>query len=385
MSVDSPAAARPRTIHAVFLALVGTRLPVLAIGGAAACLVGTWPPPTSEAIWRVSQGEIGNLMARWDTFWYYSIATEGYQWSASRFQHENVVFFPLYPLLMRWGGHLLGGRALAAGLIVSLASFAGAIALLHRLAVEELGEEHAGPVVLLIATYPFALFYSAVYTESLFLFLTVGAFYEMRRSRVLVAALFGVASGLTRPNGCWLSIPLLWMALARTSDKAHGRRWVAIGAALAPLMGTAAYSVFLLVRFGDALAWMQGQAAWGLPLALRVGAQDGVPFTRAPSEFYTDVMTWAFNIVAFVWAASAIKPIYRRFGPPYALWVGFNIVPPVLTHLFMSAGRFTAVLFPLFFWLATTVPRPRLWRLAGWFALIQAGFAVLFFLWRPVV
>ncbi len=358
---------------------------MIAVGVAAVLLVGTSPPPTSEALWRVSQNEVANLLARWDTYWYYSIATEGYHWDASRFQHENVVFFPLYPLLMRWIGNAIGGHPLAGGLIVSLASFAGAIVLLYRLAAEELGRQYAGPVLLLVATYPFALFYSAVYTESLFLFLTVGAFYAMRRRRFAAAALFGLAAGLTRPNGLWLSFPLLWMAFDRRAETLPGRRRTAVVAALAPMAGAAAYSLYLLVRFGDALAWMRGQSAWGLPLALRIGAHDGIVFTRAPSEFYTDVMTWAFNIVAFGWAAASIKPIYRRFGAPYALWVGLNIVPPLLTHLFMSLGRFTAILFPLFWLLATTLPRPRLWRTAGWFAAIQAGFAVLFFLWRPVV
>ena len=374
----------PRALGASLFALVGTRLPVLAIGAVAVLLVGTWPPPTSEALWRVSPGELGNLLARWDTYWYHLVATGGYHWDGSRFQHENVVFFPLYPLLMRWGGGLIGGHPLVAGLIVSLAAFTGAMALLYRLAVEELGEAYAGPVVLLVATYPFALFYSAVYTESLFLFLTVGAFYAMRRHRVLVAGLLGLAAGLSRPNGLWLSVPLLWMAWYPQRDVGRSRM-PAVVAALAPMVGVGIYSGYLLVRFGDPLVWMRGQAAWGLPLAIRYGAVDGVPFTRAPSEFYTDVMTWTFNIVAFGWAAASVKPIYRRFGAPYALWIVFNIVPPVLTHLFMSAGRFTAVLFPLFFGLATGVPPSSLRRVATWFAVVQAGFAVLFFLWRPVV
>src|SRR5205807_576721 len=90
-------------------------------------------------------------------------------WDASAFLQQNVVFFPLYPLLMRWGGALLGGHPLLAGTVISLAAFAGAISLLYRLAALELGEEKAWPVILLVSTYPYALFYSVVYTESLFL------------------------------------------------------------------------------------------------------------------------------------------------------------------------------------------------------------------------
>ena len=385
-SPDNPAGAPWRPAGFAALAAVTlTRLPILLIGTAAVIVFGTWPPPTAEALWRVSPTEVGNLLARWDTFWYHSIATGGYHWDATVFRHENVVFFPLYPLLMRVGGQLLGGHPLVAGVLVSLVSFAGAMALLHRFAADELGEEYAWPVILLISTYPFALFYSTVYTESLFLFLTVGAFYAMGRGHLFLAALAGLAAGLTRPNGCWLAAPLLWMALESRLPRRPPRRVTAMVAALAPLAGTTIYSAYLFSKFGDALAWVHGQAAWGVQILLRRGAEDGVPFVRDWTMNATDVLNWIFNIVAFAVAILAIRPVWRRFGPPYALWIGLSIFPPFLAHLFMSVGRFTAVLFPLFFWLVTIVPRAKLWRVAGWFAAIQGGFAILFFLWRPVV
>ena len=181
--------------------MIGTRLPVLLLGALAVTLVGTVPAPTAEALWRVSPNELVNLQARWDTDFYYSIATTGYHWNPAVFLHQNVVFFPLYPLLMRWGGALLGGHPLLAGTIVSLAAFAGAVSVLYRLAAHELGEEKAWPVILLMSTYPYAVFYSVAYTESLFLFLTVSAFYALRRGYLLPAALAGLGAGLTRPNG----------------------------------------------------------------------------------------------------------------------------------------------------------------------------------------
>ena len=343
------------------------------------------PAPTAEALWRVSPNELANLQARWDTDFYYQIATAGYGWDPSVFLHQNVVFFPLYPLLMRWGGALLGGHPLLAGTIVSLAAFAGAIAVLYRLAVLELGEEKAWPVILLAATYPFAVFYSVVYTESLFLLLTVGAFYAMRRGYLGLAALAGLAAGLTRPNGFWLALPLLWMAVTAPADVPARRRVAAIVTALAPLAGTALFSAYLYGRFGDALAWVHGQAAWGMPLLGHGPAPDPV---RTPEDLRlkpSEVAVYVGDIAAFCWAAASIVPIARRVGIAYGVWIAVNIFPPVATHLFISLGRFTAVLFPLFFWLALVVPRPRLARVAGAFAVCQAIMAVGFYLWRPVV
>ncbi len=387
---------RPTVRSSVWLTLIGTRLPVLLLGALAVTLIGTVPAPTAEALWRVSPNELVNLQARWDTDFYHQIATTGYQWDRSVFLHQNVVFFPLYPLLMRWGGALLGGHPLLAGTIVSLAAFAGAIVVLYRLAALELGEDKAWPVILLASTYPFAVFYSVVYTESLFLLLTVGAFYAMRRRHLLLAALCGVAAGLARPNGFWLALPLLWLAASAPSsppDDATSphpwwrdrRRVAAVLVALAPLAGTAIFSAYLYGRFGDALAWMHGQAAWGMPLLGRGPAPDPVRTAEDLRVKVSEVLVYIGDITAFFWAATSILPITRRLGVAYGLWIAVNIFPPVAAHLFISLGRFTAVLFPLFFWLALVVPRQRLTRVAVAFGVCQAILAVGFYLWRPVV
>ena len=374
--------------RAALALVVGTRLPVLIAGAVAVLTIGTIPPPNSSATWRVSSNEVVNLLARWDTFWYHSIATGGYRWDPTIFRHQNVVFFPLYPFLMRWVGFLIGGHPLAAGLVISFAAFAGAIAILYRLAALDLGESGAWTAVLLLATFPFAFYYSTVYTESLFLFAAAGAFYAFRRGHLAWAALAGLAAGLTRPNGCWLGVSLFVLALAAERGAAVRPSWgrrAAVGfVVLAPLVGTTLYSAYLFFRFGDPLAWMHGQAAWGIPLA-------GQPHAIEPGEFGNDattpaeVLTWTLNIAVFVFALAAAAPIWRRFGAAYASFVLLTLVPPVATHLFLSSGRFAAPLFPLFFWLAAVVPRDRVVRVAGAFAAAQVFLAALFFLWRPVL
>jgi hypothetical protein len=388
-SVVRKEAASPASIVAA--AFLGTRLPILLFGGSAAWIVGTMPPPVAEAAWRVSSHEVINVLARWDTFFYYTIATDGYRWDPAIFLHYNVVFFPLYPVLMRWGGIALGGHPLLAGLVISLAAFAGAMALLYRLARLELGEDYGWRVILLIATFPYALYFSAVYTESLFLFLSGAAFYAMRRRYLGWTALAGLAAGLTRPNGFWLAIPLALLAFSHPERDASDDHRPAIGLPLSllvaavPILGVTIFSSYLQWRFGDALAWVHGQAAWGVPLLLRRGAPD--PF-KLPAEAAIkpiEVITWIGNIAAFGAAAYAIRPISRRLGLAYGAWIAVNIFPPVVAHLFMSLGRFVSVLFPFFFWLAIRIPRDRLMRVAGAFAVCQVILAIWFFLWRPVV
>src|SRR3954471_4795213 len=382
----------PSAAAIVAAAVVGTRLPILLCGAIAAWAIGTVPPPAAEAVWRVSSHEIANLLARWDTFFYYTIATDGYHWDPAVFLHYNVVFFPLYPLLMRWGGVLLGGHPLLAGLVVSLTAFAGALALLQRLARLELGDDYSWRVILLISTFPYALYFSAVYTESLFLLLSVGAFYAMRRGRLGWVAVCGLAAGATRPNGFWLALPLACLALcppprdwSDTSPQPSSKLVPALLVACLPLVGVTIFSVYLQAQFGDALAWVHGRGAWGVPLLLRRGPPDPMKLPGEPAIKPIEVVAWIGNIAAFAAAAYAIRPVAKRFGVAYGAWIAVNIFPPVVAHLFMSLGRFTSVLFPFFFWLALRIPRDRVNRVGAAFAVCQAVLAAWFFLWRPVV
>jgi hypothetical protein len=214
----------------------------------------------------------------------------------------------------------------------------------------------------------------------------------MRRGHFGWVALSGLAAGVTRPNGVWLALPLACLALwppegsaPAARERRRPRLPFALLAACAPVVGTAIFSAYLHFRFDDALAWVHGQAAWGAPLVGHPPAPDPTRLPGEPPVKLTEAVVYLGDIAAFVLAAAAIRPVARRFGLAYGVWIAANIVPPVVAHLFVSVGRFTSVLFPVFFWLAVRIPRARLWLVAGVFAAGQAVFAVWFFLWRPVV
>ena len=87
-------------------------------------------------------GYFGNLLvapfARWDSVWYLAIAHGGYAHQPAR-----TAFFPLYPLVLRGLGVVIGSD-LIAGLLVSLACFALALVLLYRLVALELDQGRRG-------------------------------------------------------------------------------------------------------------------------------------------------------------------------------------------------------------------------------------------------
>lgn len=173
-------------------ALVGSRLLVWAAGAGTVALFGFGPVRSALDPPGVTRGlgRLGDVLAapaaRWDGAWYLVIAHYGYRPDFGSFTASRTAFFPLYPLGVRaisW----LGTPPVLAGVALSSAALMFALYGIHRLTTLELTRagllgdaarvsEAARLAVLLTAFAPMALYFSAVYTESLYLALSVGVF-----------------------------------------------------------------------------------------------------------------------------------------------------------------------------------------------------------------
>ncbi|HEX6945380.1 MAG TPA: mannosyltransferase family protein, partial [Casimicrobiaceae bacterium] len=98
--------------------------------------------------------------ARWDTVWFEHIARDGYD-------AQRAAFFPLYPLLVRALGFVVRSD-LVAGILLSLVCFGLALVLLERLVALDFGRDVARLTVWIVALFPAAVWFSAVYSEALF-------------------------------------------------------------------------------------------------------------------------------------------------------------------------------------------------------------------------
>src|SRR5690606_18728307 len=134
---------------------------------------------------RASESEVLNLPLRWDAGWYREVARSGYRWNPlTEERQQNIAFFPAYPMMVRTIGRVFGGREPAftlGGAALSHLLFLWALVLLYRFARDETGDEQAARgAVLLLACYPFSIFHGGVYTESLFLAGSLGAWLAFR-------------------------------------------------------------------------------------------------------------------------------------------------------------------------------------------------------------
>jgi hypothetical protein len=169
------------------------------------------------------------IWERFDTLWYLRIAERGYDLP------PGVVFYPLYPWLIRSLSGLAGPMA-AALTISTVAAFFYFWGLLHLMRGDF---PNAQPLrtVMLAAAWPASFFFFAGYTEALALALIVWCVSWARNERWMLATACALAAGLTRSAGSLLIVPLAIMAW-RARSRA---RWLV---AIAPL-GTLGYWFWL--------------------------------------------------------------------------------------------------------------------------------------------
>ena len=379
--------------RATWPVVVATRVGVLVVGLMAVYAVGY---PEGRAPIRVAEGEVGNLPARFDAGWYLTIATHGYEYVPNRVdRQQNLVFFPAFPTLMYWGSLLVARQVLWSGTLVSMLAFAWAARYLYRLAREMMDDDRAAVAVALIATYPFAVFYSAAYTEALFLLAMLGAWYHVRRDERWAGFAWGLLAGLTRPNGCLLSIPLALLVLAPYWAQGRLRRppggWASLVdrlmVAAAPGIGMLLYSAYVYEVTGDPFMWIRLQAAWGRQ---NVGV---VPFLAGEWQSVTQQGAYQYatsnvpdflNILAASLVAASVVPVWRRFGVAPATLLALNVLPSLASGGWLSVGRATSVLFPVFLWLADALPVRHRSAAVAVCAGLQVFAAILFFTWRPL-
>lgn len=285
-----------------------------------------------------------DVWARWDSDWYLRVAEDGYSEKPS----STPAFFPLYPALVGALGRLLAGHYVLAGVLLSLAACLAAFLLLYRLALGHLGEEGARRAVLYLALFPTALFLQAVYSESLYLALVLGAFLLAERGRWLGAGVTAGLAILTRPVGVAL-LPALLVLAWRVPER---RRAVAGVAAALPV--AAIYPVLLAAWIGEPFAFFRAQEgiwernlSWAGPLG---GLWEGVAaLAREEGDraFALNVQQLAFTLLFVALAVLA----WRLFGAAYGVFAAVSLAIPLSVPSerwpLLSMPRFGLVVFPL--------------------------------------
>ena len=303
---------------------------------------------------------------RYDSGWYSEIARNGYEFvtggpSVGVGKPGKIAFFPLYPMLMRYAGRLFGRSMTATyvgGILVAWTSFVLAMVALFFLARLDLPRRQAERAVLLTAIFPFAFFFGMIYTESLFLLLTVLSFYGFRTRRWWLGGVAGALATATRVNGILMLPALAWVAFRSAQPTVRDRALA--GACLALVAtGVGAYSVYVYRLTGNPFEWAASIGRWGYH-------PGGAPWL-APLQLIERLVTHPYRYlttdrmavydtmygVTAILFAVATPFVWRRFGGAYGAFMLLSLSLPLSSGVFEGMGRYCSVLFPCFIWLAS--------------------------------
>ncbi|WP_438434607.1 hypothetical protein [Gorillibacterium sp. sgz500922] len=217
---------------------------------------------------------IVELFNKWDSGWYQSIINEGYMLVPSG--HEkgdaaNWAFFPLYPLLVKLASKSSFWSVDIWGIVLSNIFFCVALFFIWIYVFETRNRSTAVITIFLLSYGPYSIYFSNLYTESLFILLTIMTFYFLHKEKWLFAGITGALLSATRPTGVLVALSFIIIMWMKGDNK---QKWKercgslfndekkVMGLFLVPV-GLFSYMTFLYFRIGDPLAFQHIQYAWG--------------------------------------------------------------------------------------------------------------------------
>ena len=330
--------------------------------------------PTGTDVW--SAGPIWyHQLLQWDSEWYFKIVTDGYRYNGDPTIQQNIVFYPLYPMLARGLVTISGLTPADALLLVSNVAGLLAIVVLFKLVREEFGDQLALATTALLSFFPASVLLSAGYTEPVVLLIIVCFFLALKQKYYLSAALLAGLSTSVRSTGIVLLPVLLWEMWRNRDQRPFFP--ALLPCVLLATSGIWLFMIYLWSSFGTPFALSDGQTAFhqGTTQTARlIAALKFEPFTRM---MLNDWNPWGqaswFTLLFIV----LIVVGRSRLPSTWTLFATGVLLLPYLTLSggpagFVSMSRFNLVSFPLFVVLATLGLRAK-WLFAGVLGLFGAS------------
>lgn len=291
--------------------------------------------------------------ANFDGAHYLGIAAHGYQVIAGQSQHA---FFPLLPLLINLLGRV-GLDAYLAGHFIVLASLLGFMFVLVKWAAQYV--KNPLGILWLVLLSPGTVFLMSIYTEPVFLFLTILTFYFVDKKQWGRAALSTALATATRVNGIFLVLFLLIKMI-----KAKKNTLFSILHTLYSSTGLLAFMSYLYTTSGDPLAWYHAQGDWEKATATAPWVTFSSYLRAVTLEFVPDLT----HLVVVIEVLLTLTLLYLAYifcrrshlDWSYKLYVLGSLGLPIITGSLGSMPRFSLTMFPLFMIIPSLSSLPRI-------------------------
>jgi Gpi18-like mannosyltransferase len=303
-------------------------------------------------------------LIRWDSLIYLDILKNGYTLDTAK-------CFPLYPILVKFIS-LFSGDAILAGFFVSWASLVFALFYFWKLLNISDSVETTKRALLLLLFFPSAIFFSTIYTESLFLALTIAFFYHIKKENWAIAAVLGLFAASARTVGVFLFAVMLlryWEIfhslpffgkLGREKVKEKFR--FLFLSLLIPL-GTALYCLFCFFTLGHLFAFFSNQTTWQYRVFnwpwnvflsfFKVIFVERAAQTHFDYFFRAVIIDGSSFLLLF---AATVYFLYKKENL-YAVFCGLNVLLFSTMFPMISVNRYILVAFPVYLFIARAVKK----------------------------
>lgn len=293
---------------------------------------------------------------------YLRIAQNGYNAQYSQ------AFFPLYPLLIRFLNIIPKNSTLDTrifvdpsyffiGFVLSNIFFLMALILFYQLLRIDFAPKIVFGSLILLVSFPVSFYFGAIYTESFFLFLVLGAIYFARKGSFLASGVFSLFASATRIFGLLL-IPLLLIEIyekikkKELSSESGELTKVIVGILLAPF-GALLYMLFLKLDFDNPLYFLTSQPLFGaerssgnlifLPQVIYRYLKIFLTVPLTSQLFFNAFLEFSFAIAVLI----CLLLFRKKMRISYLVFTLGCLLLPTLTGTFSSMPRYSLMGFLL--------------------------------------
>lgn len=270
---------------------------------------------------------------------YLRIAQDGYAYQYTQ------VFFPIYPILIKFVSYITLGNYLIAGLLVSNIAFLIALLIFYKLLIYVYNPKIAFWSCIFLLTFPTSFYFGAVYTEGLFFLLIITSFYFASKNKYWQSAIFGFFASGTRLVGIFLSLLIYKKSIAKLRP----------AFLIAPL-GLITYMIYLHFKFNNAFYFLTAQSAFGQNReTTKIILLPQVIYRWINQLFSTQGLVFAnsaFELLVTIFALTLLLVGLKTVKKEWVIFSLFAIITPTLTGSLGSMPRYVLIAFPIYVVLA---------------------------------
>ncbi len=283
---------------------------------------------------------------------YLDIARDWYQGPpAHNDRLVQIVFFPLYPILIKLFSFLFFDYLISA-LAVSILCFCTASTLLYYMVNSNFSKKVADNALWFLYILPGGFFFFSVMSESLFLLLSLCCIYFAQKRNFLLSSVFACLSWFTRSAGLCLLFVVLYEMFCYMKEKGYKKNLLKLLYLPIIPLGFISYCLINYLIFSDPFKFMEYQLEhWGQSISWFFNTAayqtDYLISSITAPDFRGMFALWIpglFTIFASIIVILLnIKKLPTAYILYFILYYGFSMGATWL----LSATRYMIVMFPL--------------------------------------